>query len=73
MDITNIVFGIGRTKSISLFHIDLLSGTIEFHIINIEIPFLLLFKDMNKFDIYYNNIIDIVIVNKIRRSFLYIH
>lgn len=73
MGIANIVFGIDRIESISLFYFDLLLGIIEFHIMNTEILFLLLFKDINKFSIYYNNIINTIVMNKIKRSFLYIH
>ena len=73
MDIANIIFEISKTELINLFHFDLLLGIIEFYIINIKILFLLLFKNINKLDIYYNNIIDIIIINRIERSFLYIH
>ena len=69
----NVIFGINRTKSISLFYFDLLLGIIEFHIINTETLFLLLLNNINKFDIYYNNIINIIVINKISKRYLYIH
>ena len=71
--ITNIIFGISKIKLIDSFHFDLLLKIIEFYIINIKTLFLLLFKNINKFGIYYNNIINIIIINKIDRNFLYIH
>ena len=62
--IINIIFEIDKTESIGLFHLDLLLRIIEFYIINAKILFLLLFKDINKFNIYYNNIINTIIINK---------
>lgn len=67
------MFGIDRIELIDLFYLDLLLRIIEFYVINMEILFLLLFKDINKFNIYYNNIINIIIINKTKRSFLYIY
>lgn len=70
--IVNVIFGIDRAKLIDSFYFDLLLRIVEFYIINVKILFLLLFKNINKFDIYYNNIINIIIINKIEKSFLYI-
>lgn len=45
-------------SSIDIIQVPISIGTINFHMINILILFFLNLKDMNRFDIYLNNIIN---------------
>ena len=56
-----IQFGINSTTFIELIILKIFIELIKFHIIYINIPFLLNLINMNKFKIYYNNIKKIII------------
>lgn len=48
-------FGIGKSTSIGSTLVDTPIGTIEFHILPVDTPFLLSLSDMDKLGIYYDN------------------
>ncbi|RKF75855.1 hypothetical protein GcM3_082001 [Golovinomyces cichoracearum] len=54
----NVQFGIGSTSSIGSVKVNIPIGTIEFHIVRANTPFLLCLKDMDKLEAYYDNITD---------------
>jgi transposase InsO family protein len=49
-------FGIGTTTSIGSVNVDTPLGTIEFHIVDVDTPFLLCLKDMDSLGAYFNNV-----------------
>ena len=54
-------FGIGQTSSIGSITINSPIGNITFHIVRADTPFLLCLQDMDKLNIYFNNLTDTVI------------
>ena len=55
----NIRFGDGPfIKSLSIISVITLFGQINFYIIKTNIPFLILIKNMDRFGIYFNNVIN---------------
>ena len=54
--IAQVKFGIGSTPSIGSITIRTPVGTIEFHVVEADTPFLLCLDDMNKLGVYYNNV-----------------
>ena len=57
----NIQFNIGLTALIKLVMVKTLIGLINFYIVKIDTPFLLCLIDMDRLQVYYNNIIDTLI------------
>src|SRR6266702_4236926 len=57
----NVQFGIGLTALIRLVTVKTPIGLVNFHIVKANTPFLLCLADINKLQVYYNNIIDILI------------
>ena len=56
-------FRIGSISSIGTTNIYTLIGEVQFYIINANIPFLLCLADMDKLQVYYNNIQDILVTH----------
>ena len=54
----NIQFGISLTVSIKSVAVKTLIGLVNFYIVKADTPFLLYLTDMDRLQIYYNNIID---------------
>ena len=54
-------FGIGQTSSIRSITINSPIGNITFHIVRADTPFLLCLQDMDKLDIYFNNLTNTVV------------
>ena len=62
--VVNIQFSIGSTSFIGSLLLDTLIGIIEFHIVEAGTFFLLcLFEDMDKLNIYFNNLENILITS----------
>ena len=57
----NIQFGISLTTLIGLVTVKTLIGLINFHVVKADTPFLLCLTDMDRLQVYYNNIIDTLI------------
>jgi hypothetical protein len=57
----NIQFGISSTASIKSVKVKTLIGLVNFHIVKADTPFLLCLMDMDRLQVYYNNIIDTLI------------
>jgi hypothetical protein len=57
----NVQFGIGLTVLIRLVKVKTLIGLVDFYIVKVDTPFLLCLVDMDRLQIYYNNIIDTLI------------
>jgi hypothetical protein len=49
-------FGIRSTSSISTANVYTLIGKVQFHIVDANTPFLLCLADIDKLQVYYNNI-----------------
>ena len=58
----SVQFGINSTDFISSIHVQTLASKVEFHIINIDTPFLLYLADIDRLKLYYNNIKDVLIL-----------
>ncbi|KAI0996761.1 hypothetical protein K3495_g11421 [Podosphaera aphanis] len=56
-------FGVGKSTSFGTFAVKPPIGSLTFHVVNAETPFLLCLQDMDKFKIYFNNLIDALITN----------
>jgi len=54
----NVQFGISSTALIKLVAVKTLIGLVNFHIVKADTPFLLCLADMDRLQVYYNNIID---------------
>ena len=57
----NVQFSISLTALIKLIAIKTLISLVNFYIVKVDTPFLLCLVDMDRLQIYYNNIIDILI------------
>jgi hypothetical protein len=57
----NVQFGIGSTSSIGSAKIVTPIGTIEFHIVKVDTPFLLCLADMDHLQVYFNNLKNLLI------------
>ena len=57
----NFIFGIGSTSSIGTVNLDTLIGMIVFHIVQVNTPFLLCLADMDKLEVYFNNLTNEVV------------
>ena len=57
----NVQFGIGLTALIKLVKVKTLIGLVNFHIVKINTPFLLYLADMDRLQVYYNNVTDTLI------------
>ena len=57
----NVQFGIGSTALIGLVVVKTLIALVDFHIVKADTPFLLCLIDINKLQVYYNNVIDTLI------------
>ena len=57
----NFTFGIGSTAHIGSVILDILMGSITFHLVPVSTSFLLCLADMNKLGAFFNNIINRVI------------
>jgi hypothetical protein len=51
-------FGIGTTSSLGSILLPTPIGDIEFHIVDTSTPFLLSLADMDKLEVYFNNLTD---------------
>jgi hypothetical protein len=71
-------FGIGSTSSIGTANVHTPIGEVQFHIVDANTPFLLCLADMDKLQVYYNNIQDVLVtrtgevlvVRRFRHAFL---
>ena len=52
----NVQFGIGSTSSIGSIIVDTPVGSVEFHVVQADTPFLLCLADMDILQVYYNNL-----------------
>ena len=59
----NVQFGICFTSSIVSLLLDTWIGIIEFHVVEADTPFLLYFEDMDKLNIYFNNLENVLIIS----------
>lgn len=59
----NVQFGIGSTSSIGSLLLDTPIGIIEFHVVEADTPFLLCLEDMDKLNVYFNNLENILITS----------
>jgi len=57
----NVQFGIGLTALIGLVAVKTLISLVNFYIVKADTPFLLCLADMDRLQVYYNNIIDTLI------------
>ena len=57
----NFTFGIGSTSSIGSVNLDTPLGSITFHIVPLNIPFLICLADMDKLGVFFNNVTNQVI------------
>ena len=57
----NVQFGIGSTPSVGSLTVTSPVGTVEFHIVKADTPFLLCLADMNALQVYYNNVKNIMV------------
>ena len=57
----SVQFGIGSTDFIGSIHVQTPAGRVEFHIIDVDTPFLLCLADMDRLKLYYNNVKDVLI------------
>ena len=57
----NVQFGIGLTALIRLVVVKTLIGLVNFHVVKADTPFLLCLADIDRLQVYYNNIIDTLI------------
>src|SRR5438045_9219110 len=60
----SIQFGIGIATLIGTICIDSPIGTIQFHVIEANMPFLLCFADMDNLKVYYNNLRNVLVTYK---------
>jgi hypothetical protein len=54
-------FGIGSTSSIGTANVHTPIGEVQFHIVDANTPFLLCLADMDKLQVYYNNVRDVLV------------
>lgn len=59
--LANFIFGIKNTISIRLVNLNILVRPVIFYTISFNISFLLCFTDIDKFKVFFNNIINKVI------------
>lgn len=59
----NVQFGIGSTSSIRSLLLDTSIGIIKFNVIEANTLFLLCFEDMEKLNVYFNNLENILIIS----------
>jgi hypothetical protein len=57
----NVQFGIGSTASIKSVIVKTLISPVNFYVVNMDTPFLLCLADIDKLQVYYNNVIDTLI------------
>jgi hypothetical protein len=57
----NVQFGIGSTASIGSVKVKTPIGPVDFHIVKADTPFLLCLADMDRLQVYYNNVTDTLI------------
>ena len=57
----NIQFGIGSASSIGTTELNSPVGKIQFHIIYVDTPFLLSLADIDRLQVYYNNLINTIV------------
>ena len=57
----NVQFGIGLTALIRSVAVKTPIGLVNFHIVKVDTPFLLCLIDMDRLQVYYNNITDTLI------------
>ena len=57
----NVQFGIGLTTLIRLVAVKTPIGLVNFHIVKVDTPFLLYLADMDRLQVYYNNVLDTLI------------
>lgn len=59
----NIEFGIGSTSSIQSLLLDTSIRIIEFHVVEVDISSLICFEDIDKLNVYFNNLENILIIS----------
>ena len=59
----NVQCGIGTTFSIGLLLLDILIDIIEIHVIEADTSFLLCLEDMDKLNVYFNNLENVLIIS----------
>ena len=57
----NVQFGIGLTVLIRLVTVKTLISLVDFYVVKVDTPFLLCLVDIDRLQVYYNNITDILI------------
>ena len=60
--IVNVQFGIGSTSLISSARVSIPIGTVEFHIVKVNTPFLLCLADIDNLQVYFNNLKNLLII-----------
>ncbi len=59
----NVQFGIGVTSSIEYLLLDNPIGIVEFHVVEADTPFLLSLEDIDKLNVYFNNLENLLIAS----------
>ena len=59
--VVNVQFSISSIFSIGSIMIDTLVGSVEFHVVKADTPFLLCLADMDSLEVYYNNLENVLI------------
>jgi len=57
----NVQFGIGLIILIGLVKVKTPIGLVNFHVVKVDTPFLLCLADMDRLQVYYNNVMDTLI------------
>ena len=57
----NIQFSIGLTALIKSVKVKTLIGLVDFYVVKVDTPFLLCLADMDRLQVYYNNVMDTLI------------
>jgi hypothetical protein len=57
----NVQFGIGSIPSVGSIIVQSPVGTIQFHIVKADTPFLLCLVDMNTLQVFYNNVKNVIV------------
>lgn len=57
----DIRFGIGTTTTIGAIHVETPMGAVDFYVAHADTPFLLSLADMDRLQIYYNSVKDVII------------
>ena len=62
----NITFGIGKTSSIGTIDVNTPIGTVTFHVVDADVPFLLCLQDLDRLGAKYDNLANVIIQGNMR-------